>query len=239
MADPALAAAIATVRLHAEAALLRRLNAGAGFADPRIASQIYLRDAGALGRLAGGTLRPQGSHRKAAGELAQVLAATAEGSGSKPGPPSRLAILTERLGLDSPPGSLASGVLLVAVGYALDLDTRELCHALAPRRGPALYLETCADLLEADPALLVRAIAPGSALRRGRALGVEGDGLAAALEVPGPTLAWLLGDDALQPPLAGVLEQLAAGAELGVVLPPAALAALDAVVPRIAGAAPI
>jgi len=230
-ADP-LAAAITTVRLHAEAALLRRLNAGAGFADPRIASQIYLRDEAALARIAGGTLRPQGGHRKAAGELAQAIAAAETASAHER---SRLATLTQRLGIDP----AASGVLLVAVAYALDLDTRELCHALAPRRGPALTLETCADILEAPPAELIRAIAPGAPLRRGRAIAVEGDGLAATLEIPGPALAWLLGDDALQPPLAAVLELIAADAELGVVLPVAALAALDALVPRIGGSTAI
>ena len=228
-----LAAAIATVRLHAEAALLRRLNAGAGFADPRIASQIYLRDPAALGRIAGGTLRPQGSHRKAAEALAQEITAAEDAAGEPAA--SRLATLTERLAIDP----AASGVLLVAVAYALDLDTRELCHALAPRRGPALTLETCADILEAEPGLLIRAIAPGAALRRGRALAVEGEGLAATLEIPGPALAWLLGDDALQPPLAAVLELIAPGAALGVVLPVAARAALDALVPRITGSAAI
>jgi hypothetical protein len=227
----ALRAAIASVRLHAEAALLRRLNAGAGFADPHIASQIYLRDAAALGRLAGGTLRPQGSHRRAETELAQAIAAT----GGADEPPARLATLAERLGIDP----VASAVLLVAVAYALDLDTRELCHALAPRRAPALYLETCADILEADPAALIRSAAPGAALRRGRVITVEGDGLAAALEVPAAAVAWLLGDDALQPPLAGLVELIAADAELGVVLPPSALDALDALVPRLAGSAPL
>jgi len=237
-------AAIASVRLHAEAALLRRLNAGAGFADPRIASQIYLRDEAALARLAGGTLRPQGTHRKAAGELAAALAVaagdgaadrSAVGAGDRGAAPSRLAVMTERLGIDP----IASGVLLIAVGYALDLDTRELCHALAARRAPALYLETCADILEAEPGGLVRAVAPGSALRRGRALSVDGDGLAAALDVPGPALAWLLGDDALPPPLAALVELIPATAELGVVLPPAALDALDALVPRLGPGAPV
>src|SRR5947207_9894794 len=102
-----LAAAIRSVRLHAEAALLRRLNAGAGFADPRLASQIYLRDEAALARLAGGTLRPQGSHRKAAGELAQMI----ETAGDPGGAPGRLAVMTQRLGIDP----VASGVPLVAV----------------------------------------------------------------------------------------------------------------------------
>ena len=242
--DSALAAAITTVRRHAEAALLRRLNAGAGFADPRIASQIYLRDEAALGRIAGGTLRPQGSHRKAAGELARELAAerstpaasTTPGDGAATAPSAgRLALLTERLGIDE----AGSGVVLVAAAYALDLDTRELCHALAARRAPALYLETCADVLGADVAALVRAIAPGGALRRGRAVTVEGDGLAATLDVPGPALAWLLGDDALQPPLAALLELVAPDRALGVVLPPGALAALDALVPRLGSAAPL
>ena len=226
----ALASEIAAVRLHAEAALLRRLNAGAGFADPRIASQIYLRDEAALARLAGGTLRPQGTHRKAQGELARAIEA-AEGGG---GEASRLAVMTRRLGIDP----VASGVLLVAVGYALDLDVRELCHALAPRRAPGLYLEVCADILEAEPAGLVRAVAPGSPLRRGRAISVESDGLAAAIDVPGAALAWLLGEDALQPPLAGLVDIVAAGAEPGVVLPPAVISALDALVPRF-GAAPL
>jgi hypothetical protein len=227
--DP-LQQAIATVRLHAEAALLRRLNAGAGFADPRLASQIYLRDEAALGRLAGGTLRPQGSHRKAAGELARQIAAAETGDR-----PSRLQAMTRRLGIDP----TASGVLLVAIAYALDLDTRELCHALAPRRGPALTLETCADILEVAPAGAIRAIAPGGPLRRGRAITATGEGLAAELDVPGPALAWLLGDDALQPPLAALLELYAADAELGVVLPAAAIAALDALVPRIGSPSPI
>src|SRR5204862_538352 len=80
---------------------------------------------------------------------------------------------------------------------------------------------------------------PGAAVRRGRALSVDGDGLAAALEVPAPALAWLCGDDALQPPLAGLVELIAPDAELGVVLPPAAVAALDALVPRLGGSAPL
>jgi hypothetical protein len=297
--DSPLAAAIATVRLHAEAALVRRLNAGAGFADPRIASQIYLRDEAALARIAGGTLRPQGTHHKAAGELARLIAETERSPEhrAKPEAPdqrsegsaefgrwrerdtpaakrtetceagqdepndseesdargdrmrygllaaadsgerseARLAIMTERLGID-PAGS---GVLLVAVAYALDLDTRELCHALSPRRGPVLTLETCADILEEESARLIRAIAPGTALRRGRALVVEGEGLAATLDVAGPALAWLLGDEALQPPLAALVSLVDADADLGVVLPPAAIGALDALVSCIGSPAPL
>jgi len=238
LADRGLAAAIASVRLHTEAALLRRLNAGAGFADVRVASQIYLRDAAALARLAGGTLRPQGSHRKAADELAHAIAAGGPAPaslGDDAARPGRLATMAGRLGIDP----AATGVLLIAVGYALDLDVRELCHALAPRRGPALYLETCADILEADPAALIATIAPGAALRRGRAVAVDGDGLGATLEVPNPALAWLLGDDALQPPLAALLELVPGDADLGVVLPAAVVGALDALVPRLGSPAPL
>src|SRR5690606_13449813 len=74
VAEHALTPIIRELRLHAEAALLRRLNAGSGFADPRVPSQIYLRDDAALARLAGGTLRPQGTHRTAEAELERALA---------------------------------------------------------------------------------------------------------------------------------------------------------------------
>ncbi len=220
-----LGALIASVRLHAEAALMRRLNAGSGFADPRLPSQIYLRDDAALARLTAGTLRPRGTHDKAAAELATAIAAAQAAARGH----TRLGLLVPRLALDA----TASGVLVVAIAYALDLDTRELCHALAPRRRPALHLETCVDILQAEAAGLLRAIAPGSPLRRSRALAVDGDGLAATLEIPNPTLAWLLGDDALLPPLAGLCELIAPETELGVVLPAPAIAALDAVLTRL------
>ena len=211
------------MRLRAEAALVRRLDAGAGFADTRIPSQIFLRDDAALGRIAGGTLRPQGSHRKARALVARAISAIA------PVDPPRLATLVARMGLDAPSKQLVA----LALAYALDLDTRELCHALAPRRRPALYLETCADVLEAEPELLVRACAPGAPLRRGRLVVVEGDALAATLELAHPALAWLLGDDALQPPLDTLGEQIANDVELAVVLPAATRDAIDALVPRL------
>jgi hypothetical protein len=211
------------VRRHAEAALLRRFNAGSGFADPRVPSQIYLRDEAALARIAGGTLRPQATHAKAASELAKTLEDT-------PAMSPRVTAMTTRLGLDE----TSDGLALVAIAYAIDLDTRELCHALVPRHRPALYVETCADILQIDAAALVRAAAPGSALRRGKAISVEGDGLAASIDVPNATLAWLLGDDALQPPLASVCT-LAEDPQ--VVLPAPALAALDELVPRLSSAA--
>jgi ATPase family associated with various cellular activities (AAA) len=216
------AAAIRVMRMRAEIALARRLDAGSGFADPRVPSQIYLRDGAALGRLAGGTLRPQGTHRKAIVELDRELAA--------PVPePARLATLVTRMGLDAG----ARDLLVLALAYALDLDTRELCHALAPRRRPALYLETAADVLAAAPVRLLAATAPGAPLRRGRLVALEGDGLAVSLELAGPVLAWLGGEDALVPPLDGLAELLGPEPALAVVLPPATLAELERLVPRL------
>src|SRR5512139_4096425 len=184
-----LAAIVREVRLHAEASLVRRLNAGAGFSDPRTPSQIYLRDEAALARIAGGTLRPRGTHREAAEELERAIREASRHDTKQ----TRLGVLTQRLGVDA----VAGGVLAAAIAYAIDLDMRELAHALAPRRKPALYVETCADILQLAPAALIAATAPGSALRRGRVIHVDGDGLAAELELAGPALAWLLGDDAL------------------------------------------
>ncbi|MBL9019108.1 MAG: ATP-binding protein [Myxococcales bacterium] len=224
MAD-ALTAVIAEVRLHAEAALLRRLDAGSGFADPRVPSQIYLRDAAALARVAGGTLRPRGTHAKPLAELARAIEAAAPGDPST----TRLGTMIARIGLDE----VAGGVLAATLAYAIDLDTRELCHALAPRRAAKLYLETCADVLGTDAAALLRATAPGAPLRRGRLLSVDGDGLAASLELAHGALAWLCGDEALQPPLAGTCELIAPAAELGVLLPAPTAQQLDALVPRL------
>jgi SpoVK/Ycf46/Vps4 family AAA+-type ATPase len=225
-----LAAIVREVRLHAEAALVRRLNAGAGFADPRAPSQIYLRDDAAHARIAGGTLRPQGTHKKAAEELERAIAEAGQDAKQ-----TRLGTLTQRLAVDA----VGGGLFIAAIAYALDLDMRELVHALAPRRKPALYLETCADILQLDPAALLAATAPASALRRGRAIVVDGDGLAAAIEVSAPVLAWLLGDDALQPPLASSCECIPASVALGVVLPPAVAKALDELLPRLASDEPV
>jgi SpoVK/Ycf46/Vps4 family AAA+-type ATPase len=220
---------VAEIRLSAEHALLRRLDAGAGFADPRIASQIYLRDAAANARIAGGTLRPQHTHHKALGELGAALGkARTNVAGT------RLGTLTDRLALDATSAALVAA----ALAYAVDLDTRELMHALAgARRTSGLYVDVCADVLELAPAELLRAIALGSPLRRTRAIAVDGDSLDAELELGSGALAWLLGDEALQPPLAGLCELIAADADLGVVLPAPTLAVLDALEPPLAVAA--
>src|SRR5690242_14649176 len=108
---------IRDMRMHAEAALLRRLNAGAGFADGRLPSQVYLRNPDALSRIAGGTLRPQGTHKKAADQLARALAeATLEAAQT------RLSTMTDMLNIDPVGGALISA----ALAYAVDLDMREL-----------------------------------------------------------------------------------------------------------------
>ncbi|HUS29056.1 MAG TPA: AAA family ATPase [Kofleriaceae bacterium] len=211
------------VRLHAEAALLRRLNAGAGFADARVASQIYLRDEEAMARLAGGTLRPQGTHAKAARELEAKLASAATDARG-----TRFATLTSRLGIDP----VGGGLVAAALAYEVDLDMRELVHALAPRRKPALYLETCVDVLGLPATEILLAVGPGSALRRGRVISVQGDGLAADIEITGSAMTWLLGDDSLQPPLAGLCELIPPNVSLGVVLPKPVTTAIDEVVPR-------
>jgi ATPase family associated with various cellular activities (AAA) len=219
---------IRELRLHCEHALLRRLDAGAGFADPRIASQIYLRDAAANARISAGTLRPHGTHHKALIELGTQLSnARAQVAGT------RLGTLLERHALDE----IAGGVIALALAYGLDLDTRELVHALAgARRTPGLYVDVCADVLEIAPDALVRAIALGSPLRRSRAVVIDGDSLDAELELAAGALAWLLGDEALQPPLAGLCELIATDAEPGVVLPESTRSAIDALAPH--GASP-
>ncbi len=225
MTEPWLGAVIEEIRLHAEAALLRRLDVGAP-------SQIYLRDPAALARITNGTLRPQGAHRKANAEVEAAIedasARTAKLVVAADGPQSRLSVMTDRLRIDA----AASGIVAAALAYALDLDTRELVHALAPRKPPALYLATCSDLLGLSPIELLAAIAPSSPLRRGRVITTEGTGLDAAIEISQAVLAWLLGDEALQPPIAGTCELVPVTTTSSVVLPTAVIQAVDAVVPR-------
>jgi hypothetical protein len=221
-----LATVIDDMRLRAQAALLRRLDAGSGFADPRVPAQIYLRDAEALARLAGGTLRPQGTHRRALDELERAI-----GEREPKVAGTRLGIAIARLGL----GEAEAALLALALAYALDLDVRELAHALAPRRRPALHLEACADVLGVPPAELIAATVPGARLRRSRLITVDGDGLAAAIELAGPALAWMLGDDNLQPPVANVCEIHGHARAMGVELPEHTCQALDTLLPRLDG----
>ncbi|MBV8756147.1 MAG: ATP-binding protein [Deltaproteobacteria bacterium] len=221
MSDAWLPAIVGEVRLHAEAALLRRLDAGSGFADARVASQIYLRDAAASARLAGGTLRPQGTHRKALAELEGLIAGAGVDARQTP-----LGLLVKRLGLSA----IGGAVTAAALAYAVDLDTRELVHALVPRRKPGLYVETCADVLGIATVELLREVAPGSELRRCRVLAVDGDGLAAAIELHPSALGWLLGEWELQPPVSAIAA-LVTSAPHPAVLPQSVCTQVDALVP--------
>jgi len=221
MTEPWLIAVIEEIRLHAEAALLRRLDVGSP-------SQIYLRDPAARARVTNGTLRPLGAHRKANAEVEAAIEDASAKSAKLVASRSRLAVMTDRLSIDA----AASGVVAAALAYALDLDTRELVHFLAPRKPPALDLATCSDVLGLSPIELLAAIAPSGALRRTRVITIDGTGLDAAIELAPAVLAWLLGDEALQPPIAGTCELVPVTATSSVVLPPAVIKAVDAVVPR-------
>ncbi len=226
MADPAWPDdVVREVRLHAEAALLRRLNAGAGFADSRLASQIYLRDHAALARITGGTLRPTGTHKKAVVELEVEISGVTK---PRARDPDRLDVMVERLGIDA----VGTGLVMCALAYAIDLDMRELVHSLAPRRKPALYVETCADILQLQPAALLRAIAVGSPLRRGRVLAIDTDDLSGTVEIHSPALAWLLGDEGLHAPISGLCDLVHPDVQPGVVLPAPVAEALDALVEK-------
>jgi hypothetical protein len=220
LGDDELARVVRDVRLHAEAALLRRLNSGAD--DARA---VYVRDADALARLASGTLRPQGTHRKAAEQIAAEL------SRARVGATPRLDALRARFHLAGADGAL----LVTALAYSIDHDTRELVHALAPRRKPALYLDACAQLWELDGAELVRAIATDAALRRHRVLAVDGHDLGAAIELAPSVLAWFVGALGPVPPLDAACEMLGSAAPTDVYLPDSLRAQLNAIVPRVVG----
>lgn len=134
-----LALPVALVRLQAEAALIRRMNAGYGFADARIPAEVYLRDDAARERMSRSSLRPQDSHIGQAKELAQALADVRSALAARPDP---LAVLSDRFGLDDGERAL----LTIAIAYELDADARDLCHALAWRRRSALFADICQDI---------------------------------------------------------------------------------------------
>ena len=131
------ASLVAATRLRAERALLVRLNRGAGFADPRAPTQVYLRDDAASARLGQLALRPNDTHRKAAAAVDAALAAVEAAA-----PPSPLAPLVARAGLTAAEAAL----IAIAIAAAIDDDTRELTHALAGRRRAGLYLDVCSEI---------------------------------------------------------------------------------------------
>ena len=220
------ASLVAATRLRAERALLVRLNRGAGFADPRAPTQVYLRDDAASARLGQLALRPNDTHRKAAAAVDAALAAVEAAA-----PPSPLAPLVARAGLTAAEAAL----IAIAIAAAIDDDTRELTHALAGRRRAGLYLDVCSELSDAlaDSAARAAAAHPRAALVDTGLLLVDDAGMVRAH----PRLAsWALGEPRLPPPL----DELATVVpDDRTWLPDALLAEADAVAARlVAGAEP-
>ena len=220
------ASLVAATRLRAERALLVRLNRGAGFADPRAPTQVYLRDDAASARLGQLALRPNDTHRKAAAAVDAALPAVEAAA-----PPSPLAPLVARAGLTAAEAAL----IAIAIAAAIDDDTRELTHALAGRRRAGLYLDVCSELSDAlaDSAARAAAAHPRAALVDTGLLLVDDAGMVRAH----PRLAsWALGEPRLPPPL----DELATVVpDDRTWLPDALLAEADAVAARlVAGAEP-
>lgn len=130
---------IELARLWAEAALVTRLNNGYGFADARIPAEVYLRDDDARERISRNSLRPRDSHLLQAQELARAIEQTTRALDSHT---SSFSSLCERFHLRPAERAL----LTIALAYALDRDTRDLCHALAWRRRSALFADVCQDI---------------------------------------------------------------------------------------------
>ena len=138
------------VRLRAEAALVRRLNAGLGFADPSIPAQLFLRDDSARERMGRDALRPRDTHAEQAGELDELIA---DASAQLEVHESPLTSLAGRFALSA----AESALLEIAVAYELDSDVRVICHALGAPRRDALFADVCQELapvLESTPTLL-------------------------------------------------------------------------------------
>lgn len=214
-----LAASLERLRLQIEAAVLRRLNAGAGLGELRPAG-VYVREPAALERLAAGTLRPRGSHRSATSAIEEALrqAREREGAGS-----AELQALVSCFELSPVGGEL----LLLAAALELDLDSRDLLQALAGRRLRELPLDVCADVLAPDePHALAAVVAHGSSLRGSRLLSIEGEGLGATVAARGHLLRFLSGERVVPAALAALVTLHPRDAELGCALPPATEQAL-------------
>jgi AAA+ superfamily predicted ATPase len=220
--DPALAVLVRRVRLRAEAALLRRLNAGYGFADPRAPSEMYLHDREARQRLSRDPLRSRDTHREA---LAAARDAIAEADAEALRLRSRLDELCDRLSL----APAERALLEVLAAYELDADVRALCQALAGARRPALYVDVCQEIAEAlAPAeVALAALHPQGPVARlglvvaaagGAAMGRLDEAVAAGRRL----LDRLVGEERVSGHLAGLIEAWPAGADLGVALPPQA-----------------
>lgn len=235
--EAALTPHIELVRLHAEAALVRRFNAGYGFADARIPAEIYLHDPAARERLSRDDLRPRDTHLAQAGELDQSMARARAALDNHASP---LTVLAERFELNQAEHAL----LAIAVAYELDRDVRALCQVLASHRRPALFADVCQELApELAPAsAMLRILHPGGPLRRGCLIDVAAPPgnpaeakLDCALEIGRHVLDWLLGDDRLAEPLDATMHLLAQDQDLHVYLDEDVIAQIDRVAGRVAG----
>lgn len=167
--SPTLATSLKLIRLQAEAALIRRMNAGYGFADARIPAEVYLRDERARERMSRASLRPQDSHAAQAQELARAIA---EARAALDRDESPLMALCARFRLRAPERAL----LTIAIAYELDADTRDLCHTLAWRRRSALFADVCQDIAPelSESGALLRALHENGPLLRNCLLEVAG-----------------------------------------------------------------
>ena len=233
--EEALAPHVTLVRLYAEAALVRRFNAGYGFADARIPAEVYLWDEPARERLTRDSLRPQATHLAQADEIDHSIGNAYATLDSYESP---LTILGVRFGLDDAEHAL----LGITLAYDLDRDVRELCHALAGRRPPALYADIC---LELAPELsqiseLLRVLHPSGALRQGCLIEVEmsaaelaraqaGGRLGATVGINRAALDWLLGDPRIVAPLDAAMRVISSAENLHVYLDAAVRAQIERV----------
>lgn len=180
---------------------MRRLNAGYGFADSRVPSELYLRDPEARARLSGDALRPTGTHLE---QQAEIDEAIDEVRGRIDGT-SPLSVVHGRFELAPAEAALVD----VSVAYELDSDVRDLCHALAGRRTTALTAAVCMDVhpdLD-ETAVTLRALHVNGVLRRGHLLDVRAPTAVARAEIDATIattrrlLDWLLGDTRVAEPL--------------------------------------
>ena len=208
----------ALVRLRAEAALVRRLNAGYGFADSRIPSELYLRDHAARMRLGHTSVRPEDTHVAQAEEIDHELSRLEQYLEKTP---TRFDSLVRTFDLSQPQAAL----LAAAVAYEMDRDVRELCHRLAGARREALYVDVVQEFEPEveDSSVALAALHPNGTLRQWALVelvtGAEGTAtLACSFGPSRRVLDWLLGDDRIDTRASASLHMETPGATSGVYL---------------------
>lgn len=223
------------VRLRAEAALIQRFNAGYGFADARLPSEVFLRDASARERLRRDSLRPQDTHIAQGREIADAIA---EAERALEGHTSPLVELGDRLALDPAERALVA----IAVAYELEPDVRDLCHTLAWGRPAALYADVCRDLAPelAGSRAQLGVLHPGGVLRRAGVVlvhpppgGPRDSTLAGTVAVSRHILDWLFGEHRLDEAIAAFMTVLPRQRFQGVYLPDSVTSDIDRVVDRL------